>query len=259
MKYSLPTLIILISLFLFIQIIGLAVNSVYMTSRLPYGMQPLKMNGSAAPLFFIGAILAVSVLFLIMKKFKFERIMKAWFFLAFISCVAITLSAFINPFVAILIALLIGGIKFKNKSNYIHNFGEILVYGGAVALFAPALTFWTSVLLLGIISIYDYLAVFVTKHMVQLANIQKNLEIFSGLIVAYKGEYALLGGGDIAFTLIFATVVLKQFGVVPALFSIYGATTAIILLAIIGKRKKYYPAMPFITAGSLSGFLASLI
>ena len=37
-----------------------------------------------------------------------------------------------------------------------------------------------------------------------------------------------------------------------------GLIIAILILTSIGKRKKFYPAMPFITAGALLGFLISL-
>ena len=250
---------IILSLFLLAQIVGLAANLAYLKSELPYGLQPPKLSTEASPLFFIGMIIVISAVFFAMKKFKFELLMKAWFFLAFISCVAITLSAFIAPWIALAIALAIGMIRFKKRNLYVHNLGEILIYGGAVAIFAPVLNLWTAIVLLIAISIYDYISIFVTKHMIGLAKMQEELGIFSGLIVVNKNEFAVLGGGDIAFTLLFATVVLKQFGVAPAIFSIYGAAIFIMILAAISKKKKYYPAMPFVTMGSLLGFLISLI
>ena len=70
-----------------------------------------------------------------------------------------------------------------------------------------------------------------------------------------KVNVAILGGGDVAFPLIFAGVVLKSFnsyayGVIIALFS----TLALLFLLSTAKKGKFYPAMPFITVGSLLGY-----
>lgn len=70
---------------------------------------------------------------------------------------------------------------------------------------------------------------------------------------------ALLGGGDIAFPQIFAGVVFIQSGLLTSLFSIAGATLGLFVLLIIGKKNRFYPAMPFITAGCLFGWAIGLL
>lgn len=259
MKYSIPTFLTILTLFLITQFVGLTANEIYLSSKLPYGLEPPKVEQNTSPLFFISMIVVVSVVFIVMQKLRFRILMKAWFFIAITTCIAVTLSAFIKPWIAIILSLVIVVMKMKERDIYIHNLGEILVYGGVVALFAPILNFWTALILLILMSIYDYIAVFITKHMINLAKMQGELGIFSGLMVRNKDEIAILGGGDIAFTLLFAVVVLKQFGMISALLSIYGSALFITILMIIGKKKKYYPAMPFVTAGSLLGFIISLI
>lgn len=258
MKYSILTLLIILSLFLITQFVGLSANRIYINKELPYGLKPPKIEAKISPWFFISAIVIMSLLFLTMKV-KFKLLLKLWFFIAFTICCAITLSAFIEGWISIFIALTISILKFKERDIYVHNLGEILVYGGVVAIFSPIFKFWSSILLLIIISIYDYIAVFITKHMIGLAKMQEELGIFSGLIVVNKGEVAILGGGDIAFSLLFSVTVLREFGMLSALLSIYGATLLLSILMLVGKKKKYYPAMPFITVGLIFGFLISLI
>ena len=261
MKYSLTTLAIIISLFLVAQFVGLAVTNNYLIKdELPYGLEPIEMEPGISPWFFIGLIVFFSgLMFLFMRKFKFNIIMKFWFFAVVLICMSISLSAFISSGIAFLVALSLAILKFKEFDVYIHNLGEILVYGGIVVIFAPIFNLYAIVILLILISLYDYIAVFVTKHMIALAEMQQNLGIFSGFVVINKGEAAVLGGGDIAFSLLFAAVVLRDFGMINAIFSVLGAALLISILMVIGKKKKFYPAMPFVTAGCILGFLISIL
>jgi hypothetical protein len=59
--------------------------------------------------------------------------------------------------------------------------------------------------------------------------------------------------------MLFASVVMREISVIPAIFTIYGAALGLIALIIFGKRKKYYPALPFITLGSFLGFGLGLL
>ncbi len=261
MKYSITTLAIILSLFLVAQFVGLAVNNNFLIKEeLPYGLEPIEMEPGISPWFLISAIIIISVLmFFFMKSMKFDFLMKIWFFLVVLLCISIALSAFMSSTIAFLVALSITILKFKEFDVYIHNLGEILVYGGVVVIFAPMFNFIAVILLLFLISIYDYIAVFITKHMVGLAKMQQKLGIFSGLLVPHKGEVAVLGGGDIAFTLLFASVILREFNMFSAILSIIGATIFIGTLMLLGKKGEFYPAMPFVTAGCLLGLLISII
>jgi presenilin-like A22 family membrane protease len=70
---------------------------------------------------------------------------------------------------------------------------------------------------------------------------------------------AILGGGDVVFPIITAGVMLVSFGFSYALFAIAGATLGLAALFMMAEKKKFYPAMPFITSGILIGLLASWI
>lgn len=65
---------------------------------------------------------------------------------------------------------------------------------------------------------------------------------------------AILGGGDIAFPLLFSGAIMKYTGTFtgPIIISVCAAV-ALFLIYRFGKKDKYYPAMPFITAGCLIG------
>ncbi len=75
---------------------------------------------------------------------------------------------------------------------------------------------------------------------------------------------AILGGGDIGFPLIFAGVVMKDLmlvnpeliGFLKVLIIPVFVSIALLLLFLKSKKDKFYPAMPFIFAGCIVGFIA---
>mgnify|MGYP001591251463 FL=1 len=145
------------------------------------------------------------------------------------------------------------------------------MYGGLAAIFVPAFNLWSIIILLLLISVYDAYAVWKSKHMITLAQSQAKSKVFAGLLIPYSwkkkekgkekssieksksGRIALLGGGDIAFPLLFAGVVLKEIGLWQALVIPFFALLGLGLLLLFSKEKRFYPAMPFISAGCFLG------
>ena len=197
---------------------------------------------------------------------------------------------FIIP--AVVVSLVLSFFKVFKRNFLIHNFTELLIYPGIATLFVPILNLWSVLILLLIISAYDIWAVWHSGIMQKMAKYQiNNLKVFSGFFIPYipkklrmqlkklkkskkakdrkiKVNIAILGGGDVIFPIITAGVVLTMKqpisllpgfvgGLLPALFVIAGATLGLALLFIFSEKKKFYPAMPFITAGILLGIILS--
>lgn len=199
-----------------------------------------------------------------------------------------------SSFVAVAIAIPLAIIKVYKRNFLVHNITELMIYPGIAAVFVPILNIWTVLLLLIIISVYDIWAVWHSGIMQKMAKYQINtLNIFSGFFVPYlskkvklqmqkfkakksrkkmkkvKVNLAILGGGDVVFPLITAGVILTTAtvrlpfglpsfvgGFLPAVFVILGATLGLGLLFFFSEKKKFYPAMPFISSGV---FLALII
>jgi presenilin-like A22 family membrane protease len=69
-----------------------------------------------------------------------------------------------------------------------------------------------------------------------------------------KINLAILGGGDIVFPIVAAGVFLKTFGNVWASLAVtLFASLALLYLFMFAEKKKFYPAMPYLTAGILLG------
>jgi len=116
--------------------------------------------------------------------------------------------------------------------------------------------------------------------MITLAKFQTDAKVFAGLFIPYKlprGKvvtaakkskkvptiknvknavkirHAILGGGDIAFPLLFAGAVFKTYGLSMSFFIPPFATAALVFLFCYGKKEKFYPAMPFLSLGCFVG------
>ena len=161
------------------------------------------------------------------------------------------------------------------------NIVNILFILGIAAIFVPILNIYTISLMLVFISVYDAWAVWHSGIMQKMAKYQINkLNVFSGFFVPYasnkiklqiqkmkkselkkkiKVNVAILGGGDVVFPIITAGVMMKTLGILPAVFVIAGATLGLGYLFLFAEKKKFYPAMPFITAGIFLGILAGYL
>jgi presenilin-like A22 family membrane protease len=251
-------------------------------NKLPFGMQPPKGVGEEVSLIsiIISFIIAV-VLILILSKYKWKFLIKAWFFVVVSLALGIALNAVLKNFsaqaylVSLVIAVPIAYFKIYKTNFIIHNLTELFIYPGIAAVFVPILGVWTIVLLLILISLYDMWAVWHTGIMQKMAKFHiKELKIFTGFLIPHISKklkeklrkskkkkkkirisLGALGGGDIVFPMITAGVFLRSFGLVSALFIIFGAFIGLSSLLLKTEKGKAYPAMPFITAGIFLGMI----
>lgn len=259
MKYEPVTALILLSLFTASQFIGLLINQQYYVEELPYSLEPPPVSGGWSISYLIGGIIVVSIIFYLFTKLKFEKFLKIWFSLAILMSLSVAFSTFLGEIMGFVTALVLTILRLFSEDQYVHNLTELFIYGGIVAIFAPLFNPFSVIILLIIISVYDFISVFVTKHMVAMAKTQSAVNLFSGLMVSYKGDTAILGGGDLAFALLFASIIGRAYGVVYSYLSVYLVITALIILTLIGRKGKFYPAMPFITGGCLISYLITII
>ncbi len=268
-------------------------------NNLPYGLEQPKIEKQSDYSIFFGAIIFAFIiaicLFFFLTKFKIAFILKIWFFVVVAIALSITIFSLTRnfdkflfgiPLIAVLVALPLAIIKIFKRNFFVHNFTELLIYPGIAAVFVPLLNIYTVIGLLVLISIYDMWAVWHSGIMQKMAKYQINkLKIFSGFFVPYlskqmktnvkkwkktmkekelkkkkiKVNVAILGGGDVIFPIITAGVMLKTLGIIPAILVILGATLGLAYLFFFSEKKKFYPAMPFITGGIIVGIVLSYL
>jgi presenilin-like A22 family membrane protease len=244
----------------------------------------------------IGLIIG-TLLILLIIRLKKVNIWKAWFFLAVFLAISLSLGVFLSYYLAFILALALALIKILKPNVIVHNITEVLMYAGIAVFLVPLLNVLWAFILLIAISLYDVYAVFKSKHMVTMAKFQAKSQVFAGLFIPYtpkpqpsgqepatktskltpskefktaeakpeQGERknAVLGGGDIAFPLIFTGAAMeslmtqgltKTIAFQQSLIITLTTTIAIALLFLFAKKDKFYPAMPVVTLGCLAGY-----
>jgi len=259
------------------------------TFNLPYGMDPpqdVQPKGVAdiAISFAIVFFIAV-VLMLFLMKYKADILIKVWFFVVVILAIGTTLNSIINkiPYaslIAVFLAAPLAYYKIFKRNLIVHNLTELIIYPGIASIFIAMLVSWTKTPILAVsiililISLYDMYAVWHSGFMQRMAQYQiNNLRIFTGFFIPYIGKkqkeaikaaksspkkmknkkvnvsVAILGGGDVVFPIILAGIAFITLGLIPALIISLGATLALAGLFWLSEKGKFYPAMPFISAG----------
>ena len=330
MKHTLKVTILLILFFFMAQFVGLLIINQYIDHKrtletkeivfkpLPYGFErPEVTNQSTSFIYITIAIIIGTFLVLMLVRFKKQFIWRYVFLFAVWSTLSIAFSAFINAVVAAVLALIISILRVYKPNLVIQNVSEIFIYGGLAASVVNIFNLFAAFMLLIVISIYDFIAVFKTKHMITLANFQSKSKVFAGLLIPYaqenqrfsghqkseeyervrrahsqvtgffsekgkvqianpnlkpkpgtkKSRVAVLGGGDIGFTLIFAGVVMKGLmlnepvlvGFLKTLIIPIFVSMALLVLLLNGQQNKFYPAMPVLSLGCFLGYLVVLL
>lgn len=251
------------------------------------GIEPPEVKDeSLSFVIVLAAVLIGTAIVLLIIKFKKKRLWQVWYFFAIFFSLIVALNPFVSKaigqanlqyvYLATLgLAVVLSLLKVFKPNIYIHNLTEIFIYGGIAALLVPVINMFSAVLLLVLISLYDAYAVWKSKHMIKMAEFQSVANVFAGLSVPYKplkipkpgkkqrkvkvvkkAKTAILGGGDIAFPLIFSGAVMKTTGSYLAPFIITLTTTiALLIILLKGEKGKFYPAMPFLSIGCFAGLI----
>lgn len=259
MKYSPLTLSGLLTLFLVCELFGLFIIESYARQESSLLASQQEVRAETGFAYFTLGIILVSAVFYMLMKLGRIKLIKAWFYLAIIIAITLSLSAFMPEAIAIMIAIIVLTLKVKEPNVYTHNMAELLIYAGIIILFVGFFDILSVIILLLVISVYDFVSVFITKHMIRMAKTQASLGMFSGLLIKRGEELAMLGGGDVAFSLLFASVIALNLGFGSGILCILGAGFGLFLLMLFGSRGRFYPAMPLISFGSLLGLLISII
>ena len=170
MKHTFKITIVLLTIFLLAQFVGIAALYKYIDpvktsetgetafKELPVGERP-PIDEKTSYLPIILAILIGTGLLLLLIKFKLIWLWKAWFLIAVFIALLVSFAAFIKTEIALFLALILSAWKIFKPNIWVQNLTELFIYGGIAVIFVPMLNLLSVVLLLILISVYDYYAV----------------------------------------------------------------------------------------------------
>lgn len=226
---------------------------------------------------FVTFFVLIFVLYKNKKINKFKEIIYKGFFIITVFWGGMTL---LNLFLpdpwgtpgSILIIGALIGLWLEFPSVFVHDILMVLGLAGTASFFGLGFTPSVVVALLLIFSVYDFIAVYKTKHMVLMAKEMIEKKVILGFIIPKEfkyfkdglkgvkpgGDFMILGGGDVIFPGLLAvsavpTGFLKALAIV--LFSLAGTFFSYWIFT---KEKEPIPALPPIALFAIIGYLTTL-
>ncbi len=228
--------------------------------------------------FIIALALATLFIFLIIFVCKKKRskavIFKSLFALViFLGGISVLVLWFGDLSLVLITLLIIGWLKYP--SPLLHNLCLILAMAGLGATLGLSLTPQMIVVFLVLFSIYDFIAVYKTKHMIKMAKEMIKGGAILGFVVPQKfsdftlslkevkvgGKFLILGGGDVVFPLLLVVSLLPQSifaSLIIAFFALIGLIFSF-LIFISQKIHAPIPALPPIALFSILGYLLVIL
>lgn len=221
---------------------------------------------------FVLAAFTLLFIFLAKKKGKVSEVFfKVFLWMIVFSGAEIVFSLFLNSLAAFVASLLVILLMILIPRVLVLNIAVILALAGIGAIFGLSITSIVAVWVLAILSVYDIIAVYFTKHMIKMAEGMIASKAIFGFIIPAKlsgfkeklsivqpGEnFMILGSGDIVLPLILTVAVARVSflqSLVVAVFSILGLLLTH-LIFVNQKERRPMAALPPIAALSIIGYL----
>jgi len=233
-------------------------------------------------IYFFSVVIALGIILFLVPIKVLKMILKGLFVILFCWGMFIFLVMWIPLVATIVISSIIAITWFFIPRVWLHNTVLILALVSVGAVFGRLISPWTSMIILAVLAIYDYLAVRF-GYMVWMAKKMSETTSLPAIVVPYSPsgwnstlktsdfvvqekpsdrKFAILGGGDIGFSLLLTASVYFASGFIPALiiagFSFLGLVCAYWIQAVF-LRGKPMPALPPIAVMCLIGLLITLV
>ncbi|MDD5146238.1 MAG: presenilin family intramembrane aspartyl protease [Candidatus Pacebacteria bacterium] len=176
--------------------------------------------------------------------------------------------------ILVLTAILVWAL-IKKPFIWVYNLAIIFAAAGVASSLGIQLTPLLVCLMMLVFSIYDFVAVHLTGHMIKMAKEMVNQQVVIGLVIPktiqefkspikeiqQEGKFMILGGGDVVFPLLLAISCLSiniWSSVLVAAFSLVGLL-AVFLIFINQKERRPLPALPPIALVSIVGYFITTL
>lgn len=210
-------LISFLGIFFICQFLSLLLTLHFLPQNLQFTIINSNPNSIWNAVFIVGYIIFITFLILILRKFfKKTNYLFLFEFLALFGGISLVFMSFLNTLFSYFFTFVLLFIKYNIKketilSKWYNNVLLGLAISAAATVMGLSLGIVPVIVLLILLSIYDIIAVFYTKHMIVLADliIKKNISLIF-VLPSKKREYKL-GGGDIVIPAVLSTSLFSYF------------------------------------------------
>ncbi|MFH0737286.1 MAG: presenilin family intramembrane aspartyl protease [Candidatus Micrarchaeota archaeon] len=269
----------MLGIFMIAQLLGIFTGLVVLTdvTRNPYIASLLVTTDSEDPMnaivFIVYILIGAAVMIALIRYFKvFPLLFRLMEFMMISTSSSIVFYSFFRFFAgyeASMLAGIIVALVFSAAKNFypqLKNSAAVLATAGVGVIFGMSLGLFPLVLFLIFLSIYDFLAVFKTKHMVEMAEfiVKKDMAftVTAKAPPARPGEKEQrldLGTGDMIAPIMLEVSALA-ISPVATLFVFIGAVISLgLFLILVFRKKMILPALPPIVLGMVVSLLAGFL
>jgi presenilin-like A22 family membrane protease len=201
----------LFALFLITQLLGLAVANVLIKEEVRAVIltdNPEDIENALALFAYI--LIATAILLILLTFVKVRGITMLFELFALFATATLVFAALVPKVALLFIFTLIALRLLLRRSILIKNIASCVAVAGAGSLIGVSLGVVPTALFLVILSIYDYIAVFKTKHMVKLGEAIARENVAFTFSLPTREKVYQLGTGDLVMPLVFATAVMNK-------------------------------------------------
>lgn len=241
-------------------------------------IREMKLEPPAYPwwLFIVYFAVATFLMLIFMRFFPRQRIiLKIFFGLSLFFGMEIVASFILPTVFSVIIPLILTVAYFLNPSVWLHNFILMVAIAGLGGLLGLNFNPRGVVIILAILTLYDFWAVYKTKHMVKMTSAFLKESVIPAIILPLEfgdlkrrikevkpgGNFYLLGSGDLFFPLLLTSSALSL-GFLNAIFVIIFSLFGLFIthfIFVFQEKRTPMPALPPIAAMAIWGLFISLI
>jgi len=265
---------LLILVYLLTVILALAASPDYKKA----GMQAFSDPGDVMnSVYYFAIILVFTAFILVVAKFKQSLIQWLMYLLIFISMYYV-LYPFLGIFSAVLsVALLL--LLITRPNWFVIDLTALLLAAGVTSIFGISLSPFPVIVLLIALAIYDFISVYKTGHMVDLADSITKMKLPMLFIIPFSRSFKLknlekskdkavfMGVGDVVIPniLVVSAQVFTDspyigFIKLSSFLTLIGGILGLFfLIYIVENREGAHPGLPFLNAGVITGYMSYLL
>ena len=244
--------VLLTTLFLIAEGLGLFVTTRLITLGIKGSTITGDMNNPLEAIYLIVMILLMTGVILVLLKYKKQRkfLWLVEIFAIFGTSIIVLSTIIPDDFIVLIITFLLIILRQKNRKNImLRNVISVIAIAGAGSLIGISFGFVPILLFVTLLAIYDFIAVFKTKHMVALGKAVVGENLAFTVAMPTKEHNFELGNGDLVIPLVIsASVIANGFfnnNILVALLCLIGSYIGLVFSIYIVKTKKIaLPALP---------------
>ena len=152
------------------------------------------------PLLYIGLVIVMTFVFIQIARRGMQRVLQAFILFAvgmtmyFVlrPIIGLGTSYWVSEILAVQIAIILSFALLRFPEWYVVDITGLLVAAGAASIFGISLGIFPAIVLLSVLAVYDAIAVYKTKHMIDLADSVMDLRLPILLVVPKEDGYSFM-------------------------------------------------------------------